>query len=1002
MHPIPAGRSVCPEERLWLVPAHCFNSTMTATGLDIILVHGLGSNPDTTWHRLVESQSHDDSGDPSLGRRYVNWVTDFFCEDLPADVQKNTRVFFYNYEVAIQERRTRLGQELFQEVSSLAVKTPERHFILVGHSYVGLVIKELFHSHRAVNIFQQIKAAVFLGTPHRGSASALQGARVAHVFRLFGIGTFPEIVEAVRYDSVELQDMHRRFEAISNHLRIVNFFEKRETAGASCWGFCSDLMVKEQSATMDRPNAEIIGLNTDHWGLNKFGERNSNYKRLRNKLIELMEATIADAWMAHSVYSVPESTDNMYTERTDLSKSLEAKLGKESEGSTKIRHAVAIDGIGGAGKTQLALRYAEAHRRQYDTILWIDAGSAATIKESFYRCARDLRLSVEPDRTKPGHQASLKDGPAVHIALAWLQNRNQLHGEWLVILDNADDHDGGVRDVIPSGVRGSVIITSRDKECVETLYPGAQQLQVDIMTPPESSSLFLRYLNLNITEVPRDVQEESLRVCENLQHLPLAAHLAGAHTRSHCLKNVNPEDDRYSRIYIDPKGCLERYLQNYQRHRDRLLKDEISKRLFPYKFTIWAVWDSSLYAVDKMSSLPSRLLLTFLAHMVHTNIPEYLFYFAAGGLVDEPALASDVPQWLLDLLSLNENSRWDCFTYDQAPQQLRLFGLVSDSRGDLPGITMHSLVQWRAKIDNPSGANHSLTLYHTSFMAVVSLKVLSHYEYVPFWRQILPHLPPPKELLSLESWAIGLQCGMIGAMYWRCTRLKEAEELLVLSIDKLNVALGSEHSHTLSQKAGMASVWYENERVGEAFEAAFGAEDFHIISAKAVLELCLRKQSQLDKAENLLVHILEVYNSTLGPEHSHTLNTRANLAKILLDRGHWLKAKGLLMSGHEWEKKLVEAYHPLATLSLEYYAMVFSQHGRLADADEALTYLLETKRRTFGPEDPRTLETMVALGLSLFEEGRYAEAEVMTADILDIPRKLLGGEHPSRDFNQHE
>ncbi|KAE8138364.1 hypothetical protein BDV38DRAFT_282040 [Aspergillus pseudotamarii] len=501
-----------PKSDYGLVSAHCFNSTLTATGLDIIFVHGLGSNPDTTWHRLVESKSQDDSGGPSLKRRYVNWVTDFFCEDLPAHVQKNTRVFFYNYEDAIQERRTRLGQELFQEVSSLAVKqTPERHFILVGHSYGGLVIKEaiiqarLFHSHRAVNIFQQIKAAVFLGTPHRGSASALQGARVAHLFRLFGLGTSPEIMEAIRYDSVELQDMHRRFEAISNHLKIVNFFEKRETARASCWGFCSGLVVKEQSATMDRPSAEIIGLNTDHWGLNKFGERNSNYKRLRNKLIELMEATISDAWMAHSVYSVPESTDSIYTRRSDLSNALEAKLGKELEGSTKIRHPVAIDGMWGAGKTQFALRYAEAHRLQYDTSLWIDAGSAATVKASVYHCARDLRLSVEPDRTKPGHQASLKDNPAVHIVLGWLQNQNQPHDEWLVVLDNADDLDGGVRDVVSSGVRGSVILTSLGKECVEILYPGAQQLQGDIMTPPESSSLLLRYRNLNITEVSRDV-----------------------------------------------------------------------------------------------------------------------------------------------------------------------------------------------------------------------------------------------------------------------------------------------------------------------------------------------------------------------------------------------------------------------------------------------------------------------------------------------------------------
>jgi hypothetical protein len=51
--------------------------------------------------------------------------------------------------------------------------------------------------------------------------------------------------------------------------------------------------VKKQSVTLDRPNAETIGLYTDHSGLNKFGERDSNYEMIRNKLIELVKAIIA-------------------------------------------------------------------------------------------------------------------------------------------------------------------------------------------------------------------------------------------------------------------------------------------------------------------------------------------------------------------------------------------------------------------------------------------------------------------------------------------------------------------------------------------------------------------------------------------------------------------------------------------------------------------------------------------------------------------------------------
>ncbi|KAE8374467.1 hypothetical protein BDV26DRAFT_295969 [Aspergillus bertholletiae] len=121
---------------------------------------------------------------------------------------------------------------------------------------------------------------------------------------------------------------------------------------------------------------------------------------------------------------------------------------------------------------------------------------------------------------------------------------------------------------------------------------------------------------------------------------------------SSCVTKGNPEDATYSRIYHDPKGCLERYLQNYERHRDRRLKNDISKRLSSYRFTIWTGWDR--------------------------------------------------------------------FVYDQALQPLRLFELISDSRNDFPGVTIHPLVQWRAKAESASGANSSWALYHASFMAAAA------------------------------------------------------------------------------------------------------------------------------------------------------------------------------------------------------------------------------------------------------------------------------------------
>jgi hypothetical protein len=93
----------------------------------IIFVHGLGSNPDTTWQKLAKDNPDNRANTPSPEKKYVNWVTDFLCDDLPPDIRLHVRIFFYNYDSywkrdAIEERRARLGHELFEEVTTLEVK----------------------------------------------------------------------------------------------------------------------------------------------------------------------------------------------------------------------------------------------------------------------------------------------------------------------------------------------------------------------------------------------------------------------------------------------------------------------------------------------------------------------------------------------------------------------------------------------------------------------------------------------------------------------------------------------------------------------------------------------------------------------------------------------------------------------------------------------------------------------------------------------------------------
>ncbi|KAI4193423.1 MAG: hypothetical protein LQ350_008321 [Teloschistes chrysophthalmus] len=96
-----------PRSAFGLVRADKLSSRASAYGIDIIFVHGLGSNPDTTWG-LKDGQC---------------WVSDFLPQDIPVSLHKDIRIFFYNYDSywkrdAVQARLRSLGKGLLDQMTS--------------------------------------------------------------------------------------------------------------------------------------------------------------------------------------------------------------------------------------------------------------------------------------------------------------------------------------------------------------------------------------------------------------------------------------------------------------------------------------------------------------------------------------------------------------------------------------------------------------------------------------------------------------------------------------------------------------------------------------------------------------------------------------------------------------------------------------------------------------------------------------------------------------------
>lgn len=112
-----------------------------------------------------------------------------------------------------------------------------------------------------------------------------------------------------------------------------------------------------------------------------------------------------------------------------------------------------IGGMGGIGKTQLVLAYAEKHHREYDSAFWLNAESETTLKDSFRRIAGNIfeRLPEDED--------------IVRFTRQWLSNLNNIG--WLLIFDNYDEpHQFKIRDYYPCRSHGAIVITTRRPDLV--------------------------------------------------------------------------------------------------------------------------------------------------------------------------------------------------------------------------------------------------------------------------------------------------------------------------------------------------------------------------------------------------------------------------------------------------------------------------------------------------------------------------------------------------------
>ena len=225
--------------------------------------------------------------------------------------------------------------------------------------------------------------------------------------------------------------------------------------------------------------------------------------------------------------NVPQRNKN-FTGREELL----ANLRRQVTSEVKVVLPHTLQGMGGVGKTQLAIEYAWRFRGDYKVVWWIPADQISLVKSSLAALAP--RLGV--DDIAPG-----RVDDAVSAAL----NKLRVGGpyqRWLVIFDNADEPEE-IRNLLPTG-NGDVIVTSRNHRWESQ----ADVVEVDVFARQESREFLSRRL-------PRITSAEADRLAEELGDLPLALEQAAA-------------------LQVQSSMSVDTYLELLAKESSRLLADQ--------------------------------------------------------------------------------------------------------------------------------------------------------------------------------------------------------------------------------------------------------------------------------------------------------------------------------------------------------------------------------------------------------------------------------------------
>jgi tetratricopeptide (TPR) repeat protein len=641
-----------------------------------------------------------------------------------------------------------------------------------------------------------------------------------------------------------------------------------------------------------------------------------------------------------SVWRVPTRNASFTGRNEVLEKLHDGLIGT----STAVVLPVALHGLGGVGKTQVAQEYAHRFMADYDLVWWVPSEQRDLINPSLADLA--AHLGVRPA------DSTAETAEAVREAL----RRGRPYDRWLLIFDNADE-PGEVEDFFPGGP-GHVIVTSRNPAWSKLAEPVA----VDVFSRRES----LDYLQRRVQSLSVD---DATLVARELGDLPLAIEQAGA-----WLAATGMDATEY-----------------VAQIRERFAATMELGRPANYPTSVAVTYQLSFERLKSQSPAAARLL-------------ELCACFAPDP-ISLTLLSSD--EMVKSLTPYDKRLRAARTVLGLLITDITRFSLAKVDRDMTSNsIQVHRLVQAAIRDQMQPASYHDEAVHEVHKVLAGARPRQGDTDDPVNWARydlIWPHLGPSEVWNCDDEEARQLLIDRVRYL-WKRGDYEEALEVANKLEAQWQQKIGPDDEQTLSLRFHIANVLrsqgkfeaahaLDTEIFARQQESLGGSHPSTLLTAGS-LGGDLRGLGRFREALALDESTYSSNKDLLGPDDPNTLSSANNLAVDLRLVGDCFRARDLDRETRNYRQVVLGPVHPYTLHSASMLARDMREAGDYAGSVDLLEETYVRYREVLGEAFVDTLRTGKSLAVSLRKVGRLDDAYVLTKEIDGRYQRSHESSHP--------